>query len=94
MKTITIIIASVLALNVNLLSASTLNPSNPISKATVLSFLAPIVPMEASFEESDITLDYTALLPEYPAEATFEETEATTDYKSLTPVVPMIADFE
>lgn len=94
MKTITIIITTVLALTFTSLSASTPAPTNPVTKSTVLSVLAPIIPMEASFEDAEFTTDYSSLLPETPAEATFEEATAIVDYAKLAPVVPTTADFE
>ena len=94
MKTITIIITTVLALTFTSLSASTPNATHPVTKTTVLSVLAPIIPMEASFDDAELTPEYSSLIPETPAEATFEETSAGLNYSDLAPIVPMTADFE
>lgn len=94
MKTITIIITAVLALSINILFASTPSATHPVSNKTVLSILAPIIPMEASFDDADMIPDYSSLIPSTPAEATFEEASPNFDYSNLVPAFPATADFE
>lgn len=94
MKTITIIITAVLALNVSLLNASTPNPTRPVTTPNTISILAPVVPMEATFSDSIIEMDYSVLAPAVPAEANFEDTILVNDNLALLPEVPAEADFE
>jgi hypothetical protein len=94
MKTITIIITAVLALNVSLLQASNLNPTRPVTSPKSILFLAPVVPMEATFTDTLIEVDYSILAPEIPTEANFEDTIFVNDNMALLPGVPAEADFE
>lgn len=94
MKTITIIITAVLALSLNLLQASNPNPIRPVSNSKSITQLAPVVPMEASFSDSLIEMDYSFLAPSTPAEADFEDAVHHFDYSQLTFEVSAEADFE
>jgi hypothetical protein len=78
MKAKSIIIAAVLALQINVLFADNNNSSAPaviVNNSVNAMSLAPATPMEATFEDMDIeafTIDNGALAPLAPSEASFE----------------------
>ncbi len=98
MKATTIIIAAALTLSLNVLYASNDNITAPVANTNTtitLTSLAPIVPMEATFEDAIDMTDFASLAPSTPTEAQFEDIS----YESvaalnLPPVTPVIADFE
>jgi hypothetical protein len=103
MKTITIIIASVLTLGVFSVFASgtdVRSGSSTPAPAVVSAALAPVTPAEATFEEASFApsavADVMALAPVTPAEASFEleaETVIVPALAGLAPVMPAEADF-
>ena len=102
MKAITIILAAVFSLQFSFLFAGN-NEARPvlISEAVSLSIatLAPVTPVEATFEEANETnafnFDFLTLAPETPAEADFSDVvpEKNPDLTILAPVTPAEADF-
>jgi hypothetical protein len=102
MKATTIIIAAVLSLQVSFLLADnneTASAANMESSFGTISTLAPVTPIEATFEETTIskafTFDVTILAPVTPAEADFSDVvpEKNIDLTILAPVTPSEADF-
>jgi len=96
MKTTTIIIAAVLALQVNVLFAGNESASAPAATENTLIALAPATPVEATFEDfSPVTIAVRILAPVVPMEAEFEDVvpEPIIDVASLAPATPAEADF-
>jgi hypothetical protein len=99
MKTITIIIAVLLSLQISTLFANTDFPpvyGDNEGAANYCIALDPSTPGEATFEEVVIINDFTGLDPVTPAEASFDdviEYGQTQSEKILAPVTPKIADF-
>jgi hypothetical protein len=97
MKTINILIAALFTLQVSVLFAA--NESNvltriPVETAPNLTALAPVTPVEATFEEvPNVTVDLNSLAPVVPVLAEFEEAALVIDPGSLAPVLPAEADF-
>lgn len=98
MKATTILIATVLTLQVNVLFAHNDNIPAPARNESFacpyIAMLAPVAPLEASFEEIasvDLIAD---LMPVTPTEATFEDADLTVMFDGLAPVEPMEATFE
>ena len=89
-------IAAVLTLQAGILFAGNDNYAAPVTNKSSVIALAPVVPMEATFEELDVTvIDAALLAPVIPAEVTFED--FTTDMITpavLAPAIPAAADFE
>jgi hypothetical protein len=98
MKATTVIIAAILALQVNILFAGNETVSAPGTTDNTLisaAILAPVAPVEATFEEAILINENANLVPVTPSEATFEDVSC--DMVSafdLAPVVPVLADFE
>ena len=102
MKAITIIIAAVLSLQVSVLFAGN-NETRSIPNDENVSFnintLAPVTPVEATFEEATetntFTYGFSALAPVTPVEADFSDVvpEKNVDLTILAPVTPSEADF-
>jgi hypothetical protein len=99
MKSTTIIIAAVLALQMNILFAGSkssyetpvTNENSPLS----LISLAPITPLEATFDDNATLTVYDVLAPVTPTEATFEDMPyEMAPAIDLAPVTPAVADFE
>ncbi|MEI6172464.1 MAG: hypothetical protein WCR01_01835 [Bacteroidota bacterium] len=98
MKAKSIILAAVLALQINVLLADNNNSSAPVTNETYsvnAMNLAPATPLEATFEEPVMLNDFADLAPVLPMEASFEdmamETVSTLD---LAPLTPVLAEFE
>jgi len=101
MKARTIIIATVIFLQVSFLFADnnevvpTVN--NDISLGTI-STLAPVTPVEADFSDvvPEKNIDMTILAPVTPSEADFNDNteDQTLNLTALAPVTPAEADFE
>ena len=101
MKARTIIIATVIFLQVSFLFADnnevvpTVN--NDISLGTI-STLAPVAPVEADFSDvvPEKNIDMTILAPVTPSEADFNDNteDQTLNLTALAPVTPAEADFE
>ena len=69
MKATTIIIAAALTLSLNVLYASNDNITAPVANTNTtitLTSLAPIVPMEATFEDAIDMTDFASLAPSTP----------------------------
>ena len=98
MKTTITILAVVLTLSASLLFAGNETSSSPVSNdnATItMAVLAPVAPIEATFEDFTTVNEIAALVPVTPSEATFEEMPAdVTSVFDLAPVAPIQADFE
>jgi hypothetical protein len=99
MKTITITIAAILALQVNVLFAGNINsydtPVTNENSSNLMNSLAPTTPLEASFEDDATLTDYTLLAPITPTEAGFEDMPPEmTSIINLAPVTPTVANFE
>jgi hypothetical protein len=90
MKTTTIILAALLVLQVNFLFAS--GDNAPMANTNAAMTLAPVTPVEATFEEMTAV---NVLMPITPAEATFDDMPvlmiSTSD---LSPETPGVAEFE
>jgi hypothetical protein len=102
MKATTIIIATVLSLQVSFLFAGnneTASAPNNENSFCAICTLAPVTPGEATFEETTLTNAFifglTTLAPTTPAEADFSEIvpEKNLDLTVLVPVTPFEADF-
>jgi hypothetical protein len=96
MKTTTIIIATLLALQVNVLLAGNeiSSPVNNDKPMVAVISLLPTTPREATFEE-DATYDINRLAPVTPAEAQFgDEFKDMISVRNLIPVTPVTADFD
>lgn len=98
MKSNVLIIASLLSLQTTFLFAGSrmalmlpsLNP--PVAE---ISFLAPVPPAVATFEDIFVPVpDVELLAPVTPAEAEFTDSVAEINPVSLAPVTPAEADFE
>jgi hypothetical protein len=109
MKLITIIIAAVFTLQVFSLFASGNNTRSASVNANItyteLNLLAPVTPVEATFEDAAMTFltpfDIAALAPITPKEADFEAEADFNDFAApevditaLAPALPAEADFE
>jgi hypothetical protein len=96
--TITILIAVVLTLSVNVLFAGNDITSVPAANANAvvtLTSLAPTVPMEATFEDAVVLNDLAYLAPTTPTEAQFEDLSIELiSALNLAPLTPAAADFE
>lgn len=97
MKTTTIILATLLTLQISFLFAGnesiTATPATEVSFSAV-SMLAPSTPAEATFEEAgSVTFDLEALAPATPPAADFEEMVPVIDLSALSPATPAEADF-
>jgi len=95
--TLTFIIATVLALQVNLLFAGNESISAPAANESAAMSLAPSTPNEATFDDMSTERSAPAdLAPVTPAMADFEDAVDTisTDNVNLTPITPNEADFE
>jgi hypothetical protein len=99
MKATIITMAAVLALQMNVLFASSKSFSetpvtNENSSISLIS-LTPTTPVEATFEDDATLMDYAELAPVTPNEATFEDMPSEiTSHADLTPVTPTVADFD
>jgi hypothetical protein len=95
MKTITIILATLLIPQINSLFASNdgvpMTTNKGMSFNTVL-FLAPATPKEATFEEMAATETF-ILAPVTPKEAAFEDEAEDLSITCLAPITPAEADF-
>jgi hypothetical protein len=96
MKTITIILATLLILQINSLFAS--NDGVPMKANKEMSFnavlsLAPVTPKEATFEEMATAAETFILAPVTPKEAAFEDEAEDLSITNLAPVTPAEADF-
>ena len=104
MKTITIIIAAVLTLQVSSIFASGTDRRSASGSAKAryveANFLAPATPAEATFEDVSASMvtpvDVVALAPLTPMDVTFEDVPETASdpvHTNLAPVAPAEADF-
>jgi hypothetical protein len=102
MNATNIIIAAILSLQVSFLYAGNNETRPVVNDETVLCptcMLAPITPIEATFEEitlpSAFNFDFTTLLPVTPVEADFSDIvpEKNLNLTILAPVTPAKADF-
>ena len=102
MKAVTIIIATIFSLQVNVLFAGnyeSISTKNNESASLTISTLAPVAPEEALFEEAyelnAFTFNLSVLVPETPGEADFSDVvpEKNIDLTILAPVTPSEADF-
>ena len=99
MKTNTIILAAIFAIQTSFLFAGNEStvPANIPPAGSDYSVLVPVTPSEATFEEMEtVTIHASDLMPVVPVEAEFEEMSlaSTVDVSALAPVVPAVADFE
>jgi hypothetical protein len=98
MKAITILIAAILALQVNILFAGNETVTAPGTTDNTLitaAILAPVAPAEATFEEAILINENINLIPVTPSEASFEDISfPMVSAFDLAPVVPVLADFE
>ncbi|MCX6244262.1 MAG: hypothetical protein NTU98_06100 [Bacteroidetes bacterium] len=95
MKATTIILAAVLTLSINALSASNdRSPLNNVMNSMNVS-LAPSTPSEATFEDITYMTAAVNLAPVTPSEADFSDAapEPMIDFGKLAPVTPGEADF-
>jgi len=96
MKTSTIILATLLILQVSSIFASndgvTVNLNKEMNFNTVV-LMAPVTPKEATFEDMSPTTEIVVLAPVTPKEASFENEAENFSINSLTPVTPAEADF-
>jgi hypothetical protein len=102
MKATSIIIAAVLSLQFSLLFAGndeTRSIANNEAVSNSLTTLAPVTPVEASFEDAELTNTFnysiSVLAPVTPVEADFSDVvpEKNIDLTILAPVTPAQADF-
>lgn len=96
MKTTTIILSTLLILQINSLFAS--NDGVPMTTNKGMSFnavlfLAPATPKEATFEEMAPIAETFILAPVTPKEASFEDEAEDFNTTRLAPVAPAEADF-
>ncbi|MCX6268866.1 MAG: hypothetical protein NTW16_16190 [Bacteroidetes bacterium] len=98
MKATTIIIAAILSLQAGNLFAGNEISSAPVTNESVtltLAALAPVTPLEATFEEIPEMNEVSFLAPVSPAEATFEDMPCEPDLiVDFAPTTPSVADFE
>lgn len=98
MKAITIILATLFTLHMNVLTAGNdIVVSAPASGTSTLnlSALIPATPAEATFEEMTMEIPAPgALAPVSPDEAEFEEVSPVADPVMFAPVTPAEAEFE
>jgi hypothetical protein len=98
MKATTIIMAAVLSLLGSSLFAENNINLAPVAGANAtisLVSLAPVTPVEATFEEIVTLTDYSVFAPAIPLEADFNDNEMIqpVDYSTLAPATPAEADF-
>ena len=102
MKSTTIIFTAVLSLQISVLFAGSNETISMLNEETVFCptcLLAPVTPIEATFEEAELTntftFDFSALAPVTPEEADFSDVvpEKNMDFSILAPVTPSEADF-
>ena len=97
MKATTIIIAAVLALQVNVLFAGNDTASAPVTNentTTTLTSLVPTIPSVADFVDASVMYEVTCLAPTVPAEAQFDEMNyEMVSALNLAPMTPETADF-
>ncbi|MCX6250222.1 MAG: hypothetical protein NTX61_05665 [Bacteroidetes bacterium] len=96
MKTTTIILAAIFALQVNFLFAA--NDGVPLKSGAELNYnssmiLAPVTPKEATFEDLSFSYEFSVLAPVTPTEAFFEDAIEEVININLVPVTPFEADF-
>ncbi len=97
MKSTTIILAAVFALQVNVLCAGSEKTSLLCTTENCLAALAPTTPAEATFEANEAgAIEPGALVPAVPFEADFNDMVAVVaiDLVSLAPATPTEADFD
>jgi hypothetical protein len=98
MKTMTLTIAAVLALQVNVLFAGNDNAPAPVkneNSAINMALLAPVTPLEATFEDLTPVNELAGLVPVPPTEATFEDFSGEmVSLNDLAPAIPVVAEFE
>jgi hypothetical protein len=100
MKTSTITLTAILALNISLLFAGndcTLPPASPVKGVSTTINICPTTPKEASFGDTYETLDLSLVAPVTPQEADFNDPapEGTNDTLArLAPVTPKVAAFD
>jgi len=96
MKSATILLAAVLTLSLNVVFARTGGTAMISETSSSRISIAPVTPVEATFEEmTDATATFTLLAPVTPAEADFSDAipETTIDIAALAPVTPGEAEF-
>jgi len=98
MKAKSIILAAVLALQINVLLADNNNSSAPVTNenysANAMN-LAPATPVEATFEEPVMLNDFADLAPVLPMEASFDDVAIETfSIFDLAPLTPVLAEFD
>ena len=94
MKTTITILATIFTLQAGILlagndDAGTRGETTSVSMAS----LAPVTPVEATFEDAVVMFGFAGLAPVTPAEATFEDVPADI-IPDLAPLTPAAADFE
>jgi len=98
MKTTITIFAAVLTLSASVLFAGNETSSVPFSNnnaAITMAHLAPIAPVEATFEDLPAVNEIADLATFMPEEATFEDVSSNViSVIDLSPVAPIQADFE
>jgi len=99
MKAITtIIFSAALALQINVLFAGNDITSVPVANPTAtitLNSLAPILPVEATFEDAVVMNDLAYLASNTPTEAQFEDlSDELVSALNLAPLTPVEVDFE
>ena len=96
MKTKTILLTAILALQLNFLIAGSdvlpLNPPNPTVSNTINSLISAM-PVEATFEEELTPLQISIPAPVPPMEATFNDEPETPAAFIFAPEAPVEADF-
>ena len=96
MKATNLILTTALSLQMGVLMIGhdVINSSNETNVPVITESVAPVTPVEATFEEVN-TMDLNAgLAPTVPFEATFEEMGTVDAVLELAPVVPAEASFE
>jgi len=89
-------LAVIFALQINFLFGSNdgvPKNSNSLLNSNTFASLAPITPLEATFEEVSVSSEFSFLAPSTPVEAGFEEEADVVTSLHLGPVTPVEADF-
>ncbi len=98
MKKTAIIVTAVLALQANILFAGNETTSVTVineNATSIMVFLAPSTPAEATFDDFVTVNDISSLMPVTPSEASFEEMPfETASFRDLAPSTPAVAEFE
>jgi hypothetical protein len=93
MKTKLILLFSLMIFQTGFLKANAEgSPVGTCPENSICAILAPVIPQEATFEETTIAFEVASLMPVAPSEAAFEESTEETP-TGMTPVVPREAGF-